>query len=181
MKLMFILFAMLMGASSWAFERPLLPVSQMVAPKGLDWKVGDNADYQIDIGFLKGTMHSTVRNEDARGFWVVQDIDLKIQKQKVEILYDKNTGAVLEIIVNGQKQTPPDPSDMELVDMKESHVEVPAGSFDCIYVKVRNKKENKISEAWLNPEEVPIGGLLKTIAQSPIGPVNVQLTAFKKQ
>lgn len=151
--------------------------------QGLDWKVGDNADYKLSIGgFINGSMHNFVREETAAGIWMQQDMDLGFMgKQKIEVLFDKATGQVLEMYANGQKQNPPDPSDMEVVEMKEAQVTVPAGSFECIYARVRNNKDNTESEAWLNPQRVPMSGMLKQLAPSQFGQVDVQLTAFQKQ
>lgn len=149
--------------------------------QGLDWKVGDNADYKLSIGgFINGSMHNFVREETAAGIWMQQDMDLGFMgKQKIEVLFDKATGQVLEMYANGQKQNPPDPSDMEVVEMKEAQVTVPAGSFECIYARVRNNKDNTESEAWLNPQRVPMSGMLKQLAPSQFGQVDVQLTAFQ--
>ena len=153
-----------------------------VGEMGLDWKVGDKADYSMDIGgFIKGSMNMLVREQNDRGFWVNQDADLGFAgKQKIEILFDKNTGEVLEMLVNGEKQTPPEPGDMEIIETKQEKITVPAGTFDSMFVKMKDTKSNDISDAWINPELVPISGMLKTIADSQIGKVNIALKSYKK-
>ena len=124
-------------------------------------------------------MHMFIREETTQGFWLQQDMDLGFMgKQKVETLIDKSSGAVLEMIVNDQKQTPPDPNDTEIVETKNDHITVPAGEFDCIYAKLHDKKQNQDAEAWINPKAVPIAGMLKQIAQSQMGPITIELTDF---
>jgi hypothetical protein len=151
-------------------------------PQALNWKVGDKADYSLEIGgFLKGTMNMLVREETAQGFWVNQDADLGFAgKQKIEILFDKNSGAILEMRVNGEKQTPPDPADMEIVETKQESVTVPAGTFQSLYIKLKDNKNNQMTEAWLNPEVVPIAGNLKTLSDTQFGKMKMLLTAYKK-
>ena len=150
---------------------------------GLEWKIGDNNDYSIVLGsFIKGTMHSFVREKVEDTFWVQQDMDLgAMGKQKVEILFDALTGQVLEIRANDQKQDLPNPEDYEVIKMEEANVSVPAGSFDCIHVVVRDKKKNSDSEAWINPELIPISGMLQQEAPSQFGKVVVKLTAYEKK
>lgn len=178
--------SLLFVAQAHGFEidlgKSLVKATVQDVNQGLDWTVGDTADYNLNMGFISGTLHSAVREEVDRGFWVQQDANLgPMGEQVIEILYDKNTGQVLEVIANGKKQTPPDPSDMELIEMKEANITVPAGTFDCIYVKVRDNKENKESEGWVNPEQIPVGGMIKTIAPGPFGEIVVELTGFNKQ
>jgi|SaaInlStandDraft_6_1057023.scaffolds.fasta_scaffold24765_3 hypothetical protein len=155
-------------------------VMDQAETQNLGWKVGDSADYSINMGFIKGTMKSFVREETSEGYWVEQNVDLMIQKSKVEILFDKATGQVLQFLVNGQKQEMPNPEDQEIVDMQEANITVPAGTFDCIYVKILNKKDNSESEAWINPNEIPISGLLKQLSNSQFGKVTVELKSFQK-
>lgn len=149
---------------------------------GLNWKVGEKADYSLEVGsFIKGSMKMSVRELNDKGFWVNQDADLGFAgKQKVEILYDKYNGAVLEMIVNGEKQTPPDPAEQEIVETKNEQVTVPAGTFASLFVKLKNTKDNKITDAWINPEKIPISGLLKTNSDSQMGKVKIALTSFQK-
>ncbi len=145
------------------------------------WKVGDTANYKLDGGFIQGTLHMFVREETTQGFWIQQDMDMGfLGKQKVEVHYDKSNGAVLEMIVNDQKQTPPDPNDIEIVETKHDHIKVPAGEWDCVYVKLHDKKQNTDADLWVNPKIVPIAGMLKQIAQSQMGPITIELTDFQR-
>lgn len=152
-----------------------------VRTQELDWKVGDTANYSIDMGFIQGTMKSFVREAVSQGYWVEQDADLGFAgQQKIEILFS-HQGQILEMRVNGQKQTPPDGSNQEIVDQKEDNITVAAGTFDCIYLKIHDKKENQDSEAWLNPLKIPVAGLIKTIAPSQFGQVTIELTSYEKK
>lgn len=148
--------------------------------QGLDWKVGDTNNYNIDMGFIKGTMDMTVRSIGAEGIWMDQNMDLGFAgKQKVETLLDPNTGEVKKMIVNGKEQAPPK-NNIEVIDMKEDKITVPAGSFDCIHVRIKDKDNNNEINVWINPSAVPLSGMLKTIQPSQFGNVTVLLKSFKK-
>jgi len=155
---------------------------QEAETQGLKWKINDSADYSFKMGMISGKIHSFVREEVAEGLWVQQDMDMGfLGKQKIEILFDKATGQVLEIRANGQKQDPPSAEDFELVEMKEAQITVPAGSFRCVYMNVLNKKDNTHSEAWMNPQEIPMSGMIKQVSPGQFGQVVVELTGFNKQ
>lgn len=145
----------------------------------LDWKVGDTANYSVDMGFIKGTMVMHVREWVEDGPWVEQNVELMGQQQKVEILFDKNDGSIITLIVNGQKQEVPE-NNSEIEEMEESNITVPAGTFDCIYVKIRDLDKNQTSEAWINPSLIPIAGMLQNKAPSQFGTVTIKLTSFRK-
>ncbi|MGE0762910.1 MAG: hypothetical protein AB7N80_06500 [Bdellovibrionales bacterium] len=147
--------------------------------------VGDTASYSIDLaGLLKGTLEMLVREETAEGIWLEQNIDLTIQKQKVETLFDAETGAVKKMLVDGQEQKLEEGGKSEIVESKPDTITVPKGTFECTYLKIRNtdaQGQSSEAELWLNPELVSIVGLIKQVAQSQLGPVTVELTDFKKQ
>ena len=148
----------------------------------MNWTVGDTTDYNISGGIIKGTMHGQVREKIEEGYWVQQDANLGFMgNQKVEVLYDKNSGQVLKLLVNGKEQTPPDANDNEILEMRDESVTVPKGTFSAVYVKMRNKKDNNTSEAWIQPQVIPMGGMIKTVSPSQIGKITVELTDFKKQ
>lgn len=155
-------------------------LQESVVAQGLDWKVGQENNYKLNAGFIKGTMKMSVREIVTEGIWVVQDLDLTIQKQKIEILLDPNTGKILKMIVNGKEQEPPK-ADLELIDQKEDKVTVPAGTFDVIYLKIKDNANNgQISEQWVNPRDIPLSGMAQSKADSQLGKVTIQLTSFKK-
>lgn len=148
---------------------------------GLDWKVGDRADYKIDMGFLKGTMVMSVKSIGADGIWMTQDADLGFAgKQNIETLIDPNTGEVKKMLVNGQEQQIPK-QEIEVIEVKEASITVPAGTFDCIHARLLEKTKNEEINAWMNPQVVPMSGLLKQVAPSQFGTVTVELTSFQKK
>lgn len=155
---------------------------QDVSPMAvLQWKINDSCDYTLKGGILNGSLHMFVREENEQGYWVQQDIDLGFMgKQKVETLYDKNSGQVLEVRVNGEKKDVPSQDEMEIVESRRESVTVPKGTFDSIYMKLRNKKDNKDTQLWVNPSQIPIGGLLKTVSATEMGELSLELTNFLK-
>lgn len=162
------------------FSRLQQSVMDEAEVQGLDWIVGEEANYNVNIGgFIKGTNNQFVREEVFEGFWMEQNMDLGFAgKNKIEILFDKQSGQILQLLVNGEKQEIPDASNSEIEEMKEASITVPAGTFDCVYAKIRDTEKDEVSEAWLNPSEVPMGGMLKTAAQSQFGPVTSELTSY---
>lgn len=153
-------------------------VQSQVSATALKWKVGDKADYKMAGGILNGTVKSFVREDLGSEIWVQQDMDMGfLGKQKVEILFDKATGQVKKLLANGQEQSLPDTSNIEIVETKEASVTVPAGTFDAIYAKIKDKSNDQIQEAWINPQEVPINGMVKAIADSQLGKITQELTA----
>lgn len=163
------------------FAQVQLPaIMDQARTTGLDWKVGDRADYSVDMGFIKGTMNSSVRSIGAEGVWMDQDMDLGFAgKQKIETLIDPNTGAIKKMLVNGQEQQIPE-QDIEVIEVKEDRITVPAGTFDCIHARMQDKKDKKEINAWINPQLVPMSGLLKQVAPVQFGTLTVLLKSFHK-
>jgi hypothetical protein len=84
------------------------------------------------------------------------------------------------MIVNGKEQAPPE-QDIEVIEVKEDTVTVPAGTYKAVYIKAKDKKQNQEIEQWANPKEVAIMGMIKTISPSQLGKVNVELTASQRK
>lgn len=145
--------------------------------KGLPWTIGDSANYTMSMIFGKGTMILSVASETDVGFWVHQDVDMLGQKQLIEMHLNKDTGALLKLIVNGEEQAIPENS-AEVVETREDTVTVPAGTFDCLYIQTKSK-EGK-GEAWINPNKVPVFGLIKQIQAGSFGNVTIELASFKE-
>lgn len=164
------------------FQKQIPQIQGVIKAQGLNWHVGDTNNYSLNMGgFLNGTMKMYVRDIAADGIWMVQDVDLTIQKSKIEILLNPATGEVIKMIVDGKEQAPPK-NDTEIVEQKEATVTVPAGTFKVIYLKMKDNSQNgQISEAWINPREIPLIGLAKSLADSQIGKVTVELTSFEKK
>lgn len=161
---------------------PSHTIMDQVHAEGLDWKVGDTASYDLDIGgFIKGSMIMSVASIGADGIWMNQDADLGFAgKQKIQVLLDPNTGAIKKLIANGQEQQVPK-QDLEIIDTKEEKITVPAGTFDSIHVTARDKSSNNGElNVWLNPQVVPVGGTLKQMAPTQFGTMTTLLKSFKK-
>lgn len=145
----------------------------------INWKVGDTASYKIDLGgFLKGSSVKTVTQDEGTALWVVQNMDLMIQKQKVEILISKADGKVLKTIVNGKEQTmPEDP--IEIISQDYESVTVPAGTFEAIHIVAKSKQIEKI-EIWANPRDTVMDGAIKQKIKTQGMDVVMELTSFKR-
>ncbi len=145
-----------------------------------DWKVGDTSSYSLTLGsFIKGSMVMGVKAVAADAVVLTQDMDLGfVGKQSCEITMNPNTGETLSFVCNGQAQDPNQGGNVELIEQKEDTITVPAGTFTCIYIKA--KQEQNIIQQWINPKQVPVLGLVKTIAPSQLGEVTILLTSFKK-
>lgn len=148
--------------------------------QGLNWKVGDTNNYNIDMGFIKGSMVMSVRSVEADGIWMDQNMDLGFAgKQTVQVLLDQNTGEVKKMIVNGKEQAPPK-QDVEIIEAKEDRITVPAGTYDAIHVRLKDKEQNQEINMWVNPQAIPLSGMLKTVQPSQLGQVTIVLKSFKK-
>ena len=156
-------------------------IMEQAQTQGLDWKVGDNATYDLNMGFIKGKMVMSVASIGADGIWMNQDVDLGFAgKQKMETLIDPNTGEIKKMLVNGKEEQVPK-QDVEVIEMKEDRITVPAGTFDCIHARLKDKQQNQEVNAWMNPGIVPMSGMLKQVAPSQLGEVVIALKSFKKQ
>ena len=61
-------------------------------------------------------------------------------------------------------------------------VTVPAGTFKTIYLKMKdNANKGAISEVWVNPRDIPLSGMAKTISESPLGKVTIELNSFERK
>ncbi len=165
--------------ATFVFKKQLVQIQGVIKAQGLNWQVGDTNNYKLNMaGFLNGSMKMYVREITADGIWMVQDVDLMIQKQKIEVLLDQATGEVKKMLVNGQEQAPPE-SNPEIIDQKEATVTVPAGTFKTIYLKI--KDGDQTSEMWVNPRDIPLSGMAKSLADSQIGKVTIELQSFTKK
>lgn len=150
-------------------------------PMGLNWAVGDTASYSLDLSIIKGSMVYTVKALNGSEAILGQDVDLGVAgKQSCDTTLDLNTGAVKKMVCNGQEQQTGNADEAEVVETKEDSVTVPAGTFTCIYMKLQNKKDQKITDMWANPKLVPVMGLVKAILPTPMGAATLQLTSYKK-
>lgn len=122
----------------------------------------------------------SVASIGADGIWMNQDLDLGFAgKQKMETLLDPNTGEIKKMLVNGKEQQVPK-QDVEVIEVKEDKIAVPAGTFECIHARLKDKEQNAEINAWINPQLIPLSGMLKQVAPSQLGEVTVSLKSFKK-
>ncbi len=159
-------------------ERNLAPMN------AINWKVGDfhNNNVKLSLPF-PGSAHKFVREDvPARNaLWYINEMSILGQKQKTEALISRENGETLELIVNGEKQDlSGDKSEMEIIEQYETEVTVEAGTFECFYIKARITQDGKTQEleAWINPIDVNLDGMLKVVVQSQMGPVQMTLTEF---
>jgi hypothetical protein len=152
------------------------------ATAGMDWKVGDTANYNVSIGgFINGTMIVGVKSVTSSDLVITEDIDLGFAgKQNCEMTIDPTTGKNKKMTCNGQDQQGAEDGDVSVLEMKEASITVPAGTFACIYIKAHSKSQNTDIEQWANPKLIPVLGMIKTATTSQMGPVNMELTSFKK-
>ncbi len=170
------------SVAGFLFEKQISTIQQNIKTFGPNWAVGDTCDYKLNMGgFLNGTMKMYVREIGADGMWIVQEVDMMIQKQTVEMLLDTATGEVKKVLVDGREQSLPE-SDPEIIEQKEANVTVPAGTYQSIYLKIKDNAQNgAISEMWVNPRDIPISGMLKSIQDSQLGKVTIELVSFIKK
>src|SRR5690606_1351747 len=112
-------------------------------------------------GFIKGSMVMSVREIGADGIWVDQNLDLGFAgKQNASMLIDPNTGETKKFIVDGKEQEIPK-SNVEIISVTEERITVPAGTFDSLHAVIKDKDSGQQTDAWLNPEQIPLTGMLK--------------------
>lgn len=159
-------------------------IFNQVSPSAFDFKKGDFAKYSLTIGgFINGSMEMNVLDVISEGVWIQQLVDLGFAgKQDMRQLMDPLTGEIKKFIVNGKEQAPPDRGQVELVDQREETIDVPAGRFDCVYIKAKIQAEGKTteSEQWINPRDVAVMGLVKMASQTQFGQMTALLKSFKK-
>ncbi len=164
------------------FQKQIAQIQGAITTQGLAWKVGDTNNYKLNMGgFINGTMKMYVREINSDGIWMNQDVDLMIQKSKIEVLLNPANGEVIKMIVDGKEQAAPK-NDTEVVEQKEATVTVPAGTFRTIYLKLKDNAQNgQTSEMWVNPRDIPLSGMAKSLADSQLGKVTIELASFEKK
>lgn len=153
-----------------------------VTAQGIDWKIGDQTVYSLKMLFGQGSMNKEVTSDEGTAFWLTSNVDLMGQKQKIEALIRKADGKTLKLLVDGKEQEIPEP-DFEIIEQKEANIKVPKfpNGIDCIYLKIKDRKKGDEIETWINPMEIPIDGMIKTIAKQGFMPVTLDLKDFKKK
>jgi len=166
-------------------EQPLLSTQDLQAltlsaPLNLiNWKVGDQMSYQVSVGFFGkiGSMNKSVAKEEGDTIWIHQEIDLKVQKQVVDMQMSRVDGHVIRIIQDGKDiQVPNDK--LEVISQDYGDVTVPAGTFSAIHIIAKTQQVSKI-EVWANPADTVMDGALKQIMATQIGEITMELASFK--
>lgn len=168
--------------AQFLFSGQMLVMEEAIRTQNaLGWKVGDENNYKLNMGgFINGTMKMFVREINGSDAWLQQDVNLMIQKQKIEVLIDLNTGETKKVLVDGKEQQLPK-ADFEIIEQKEASVTVPAGTFKTMYIKIKDNANNgQITEQWVTPREIPVNGMAKSLSDSQLGKVTIELTSFKK-
>lgn len=148
--------------------------------RGLDWKVGDTNNYNIDMGIAKGTMSMTVASYNNEGIWMHQNVDLGfLGKQQIQTLINPNNGAVIKMIVDGKEQEPPK-QELEVIEIVDDNITVPAGTFACHHARLNDKTNNQEVNIWMTTS-VPLSGMIKTVQPSQFGKVTIEMTSFVKK
>lgn len=147
----------------------------------IDWKVGDIANYTMQLGFIgKGTVQKTATKEEEGAIWIETTAKTPLGNEKVETLVSRADGKILKLIVNGQEQKYEE-HDIELISKDATEITVPAGTFKAIHVKVRDKTDASDVEAWLNPRDIPLGGIAKSVVTKGFVTVTLELTSFSRK
>jgi len=159
----------------------VLAVQEVVldAQNLINWQIGDFQKHSVKFLFGAGTSHKEATKEEGNAIWLSQNIDLMGQAQTSEALIDRATGKVLKMIVNGQEQAVGE-QEIDIIEQAETSVTVPAGTFECMYIKAVVKADGKEQEVkmWANPIDVNLDGQLKTVIASMFGDVTMELTQF---
>ena len=153
-----------------------------VTPQGIDWRIGEQTTYSLKMLFGQGSMTKEVTSDEGTAFWLTSNVDLMGQKQKIEALIRKADGKTLKLLVNGEEQEIPEP-DFEIIEQKEANIKVPKfpSGIECIYLKIKDRKKGDEIEIWINPQAIPIDGMLKTIAKQGFMPITLELKDFTKK
>lgn len=146
----------------------------------IDWKVGDRADYKISISGLPfgGSSYKEVTKDEGAAIWVTQEVNLLIQKQKIEMLLNKADGQILRMIQDGKEVAVPQ-DEIEIISQEYGDVTVPAGTFKAIHITA-NTSQVKNVEIWVNPKDTVMDGSLKQVIPQQNMKITMELTSFKK-
>ncbi len=146
----------------------------------INWKVGDNANYQVSAGsFGKlGTMSQSVTKDEGAALWVKTETKLTIQNDTAEMLLNKADGKVLKYVHNGKEEQLPDDK-IEIISQDYADVTVPAGTFKSIHIVAKTAQVPKV-EIWANPRDTVMSGMIKQVMNTQGIDIAVELTDFKR-
>lgn len=150
----------------------------------ITWQVGEFQKFKVQFLLWGSLNKEVIREEEYQGeaaVWLRQNSTLLGQASVIEQLLARGDARVLRQIVDGQEQTPStDPGTVEIIEQVETIAEVPAGRFECLYTKANITQDGQTQqiEMWQNPLEVNMGGMVKSIVQSALGPMTMSLKDF---
>ncbi|MBK9293726.1 MAG: hypothetical protein IPM57_04660 [Oligoflexia bacterium] len=147
----------------------------------LNWKMGDTLNFQIKVkDFAIGQMSMVFDAQTKKEYLLTQYFDFFSKKFNIQVGYDKNTAAVTSYKINGVKIPLPENQQMpevKIVTQEEAHLEVEAGSFDCIHTVIEAENGQQ-TEVWFNPQELPLTGMLQTLTKIKNVDVKLELVSF---
>lgn len=158
----------------------LFEVQSPTALNLIDWKIGDEQTFSITAMFgMSGQMVKSVTREEGEAVWFRQAISLMGQNEVMDTLINRADGKVLKMLKNGQEQPlPTDDDKPEIISQDYGPVTVPAGTFQAIHIVAKTKKVSKL-ELWANPRDTVMEGTLKTVVNTGMMDITMQLTSFK--
>ena len=166
------------------FMQPLINASIPSARDLINWKVGDEEDYNVTMAALPvpGSMVEKVTKDDGDGtLWFNETINMLIENQSVDIQIRKSDAKILQELVNGQPQqiddTPP-----TVVSQDYESVTVPAGTFKAIHIVAKTTQQGQAVqlEEWANPKATCMDGSLKAIITTQGQTITEELKTFHK-
>jgi hypothetical protein len=147
----------------------------------INWQVGDFQDHNVKMLFGAGTSHKEATSEDRaqNAIWLKTTIALMGQNQVSEALISRADGKVLKLIVNGEEQAAGE-QEVEIIEQAETTITVPAGTYDCMYVKAKITADGKVTDVqlWVNPIDINLDGSLKMVIGSMFGDITMELKQF---
>jgi hypothetical protein len=142
----------------------------------IDWEVGEFTSYNIEFIF-PGTLKKEVTSEEKGSIWVTQVMSFEmLGDTEVKMKISRSTAEILEFYVNGEKQDPPAPPKVDIVEQVEDTITVPAGTFETIKVTLKDLESDELTYLWINPRDVAMEGLVQMESNSQFGPMVLKLT-----
>ncbi|MBS1985714.1 MAG: hypothetical protein JST16_16260 [Bdellovibrionales bacterium] len=156
-----------------------------VAANRINWQTGEYHNLTVSLEGMGdiGTMHTEVMEDvpAENAFWYQQVMSLMGQDQTTRSLISRADGHEIRRIVNGKEETiSTDDNKIDVLEESETSLTVPAGTFDCLYIKAKitTKDQSQEVEMWVNPRDVNLDGMLKMTMQTQFGPMSITLNEF---
>lgn len=170
---------LLVSPSLQAMDDLILPLQQIIPLAGvenIDWKVGDWTEYRLSMSFLKGKLLKKCTQNEGNSVWLETKMEIPLGNQLILAQIRKSDGKILKLIVNGREQEIKSPK-YTIISQEAETVTVPAGTFQTIHLLLRDE-ENRDTNVWINPRDVVLEGMVKTLTEQQFGTVSLELTRF---